>query len=52
MRGPSQYLFLSIVVAEIGWTGLRIDFLINSEVGHFMACVINVERERWASYMM
>ena len=35
---------LSILVAKISWTGLRIDLLMNSEVGH-MEYVINFERE-------
>ena len=34
------------LVPEFGWTGLRIDFLMNSVVDHFMARVINFERDR------
>ena len=43
-------LVLSILVAETGWTGVRIDFLMNSEFSHFMAHVANKYRGRQASY--
>ena len=46
MRGPRYYLILLILVAKIGWTRLRIDFLMNSEVSHFMVCVVSFERDR------
>ena len=46
MRGPIKYLIVSILVTEIGWNGLRIEFLMNVEVGHFMAHVIKFKRDR------
>ena len=45
MRGSIYYCILLILVAKICSTGLRIDFLMNSEVGHFMVHVINFERD-------
>ena len=46
LRGPRKYLILLILVAETDCTGLRNDFLMKSEVGLFMARVINFERDR------
>ena len=40
-------MILSILVAKISWTGLRIKFFDEyTEVGYFMAHVINFERSR------
>ena len=46
MRGPIKYLILLILVTEIGWNWLRIEFLMNIEVGHFMALVIKFMGDR------
>ena len=40
-----RFFWVLILVGEISWTGLRIDFLMNSEVDHFMAHVIKFERD-------
>ena len=50
MRGPRYYLILLILVAEIGWTRLKIDFLMNSKISHFMVLVVNFERDRLPTY--
>ena len=39
-------MILSILVVELAGLGWEFTFLINIEVGHFMAHVINFERDR------